>query len=37
MFNTTEGKRKESDQYSFGGASDQDEREPIENWQQLVN
>jgi hypothetical protein len=37
-FNTTEGKKKEySDHYSFGGASDPDDREPIESWQHLVN
>jgi hypothetical protein len=31
-FNTS--RKKDSDQYSFGGSED---REPIENWQQLVN
>jgi hypothetical protein len=30
-FNTTD-RKKGSDQYSFGGASDPEEREPIENW-----
>jgi hypothetical protein len=31
-FNTTD-RKKDTDEYSFGGASDQDEREPIENFQ----
>ena len=35
-YNTTD-KKRDSDQYSFGGASDPDDREPLDNWQQLLN
>jgi hypothetical protein len=37
MFNTTDGKKRDSDHYSFGGMSDADDRESIGSWQKLIN
>jgi hypothetical protein len=37
MFNNTDGKKKDSDHYSFGGLSEADDKVSIGSWKKLTN